>query len=108
MFNLGFVNNINEYYSLFDVQIYTSLTEGMQNVMLESFSSGVPAICPDVPGYSSLINSNTGFLVERVKDFYVEKLHFLENNPNFLEKMSITPSTVPHRLVHQLYQLTKY
>ena len=90
VFNLGFVNNINEYYSLFDVQIYTSLSEGMQNVMLESFSSGVPAICPDVPGYSSLINSNTGFLVERVKDFYVEKLHFLENNPNFLEKMSIT------------------
>ena len=30
VFNLGFVNNIDQYYSLFDIQIYTSLSEGMQ------------------------------------------------------------------------------
>ena len=89
VFNLGFVTNLNEYYSLFDLQIYTSLSEGMQNVMLESFSSGNPAICPDAPGYSSLVDSNKGFLVERVKDAYVEKLYFLESNPNILKEISL-------------------
>ena len=80
--------NLNEYYSLFDLQIYTSLSEGMQNVMLESFSSGNPAICPDAPGYSSLVDRNKGFLVERVKDAYVKKLYLLESNPNILKEMS--------------------
>ncbi|MDC1021252.1 glycosyltransferase [Candidatus Marinimicrobia bacterium] len=88
VFNLGFVTNLNEYYSLFDLQIYTSLSEGMQNVMLESFSSGNPAICPDAPGYSSLVDCNKGFLVERVKDAYVKKLYLLESNPNILKEMS--------------------
>ncbi len=88
VFNLGFVNNLNEYYSLFSIQIFTSLSEGMQNVMLESFSSGVPAICPDAPGYSGLVDSNKGFLVERIKDAYVEKLCFLENNSHILNEMS--------------------
>lgn len=89
VFNLGFVSNLNEYYSLFDLQIYTSLSEGMQNVMLESFSSGNPAICPDAPGYSSLVDSNKGFLVERVKNEYVKKLYLLERNPNMLKEMSL-------------------
>lgn len=89
VFNLGFVTNVNEYYSLFDVQIYTSLSEGMQNVMLESFSSGNPAICPDAPGYSGLVDSNKGFLIDRIKDAYVKKIFFLESNPNILKEMSL-------------------
>ena len=88
IYNLGFVENLHEYYSLFDIQIFTSLSEGMQNVMLESFSCGVPAICPDVPGYSSLVDSKKGFLVKRVKESYVKKLHHLLDNPNILKKIS--------------------
>ena len=61
----------------------------MQNVMLESLSSGVPAICPDAPGYSSIVDSKKGFLVERVYSEYVKKIIYLEKNRNILKDILI-------------------
>ena len=55
--------------------------------MLESFSSGNPAICPMLLDIQ-LVDLNKGFFKERVKDAYVEKLYFLESNPNILKEIS--------------------
>ncbi|MAZ79845.1 MAG: hypothetical protein CMD72_03780 [Gammaproteobacteria bacterium] len=106
VYYLGFVENIIEYYSLFNIQIYTSHSEGMQNVMLESLSSGVPAICPDAPGYSSIVDSKKGFLVERVYSEYVKKIIYLEKNRNILKDISYSAERVV-RSEHNFIEITR-
>ena len=74
--------------------------------MLESLSSGVPAICPDAPGYSSIVDSKKGFLVERVYGEYVKKIIYLEKNRNILKDISYSAERVV-RSEHNFIQITR-
>ena len=85
---LGYIKDMNQYYSLFDTQIYTSYSEGMPNTLLESLSCGIPAICCDVHGYTNIVDKQIGFIVNRSSKEYAEKILWLKNNPGPSKKIS--------------------
>jgi glycosyltransferase involved in cell wall biosynthesis len=85
---LGYIKDMNQYYSLFDTQIYTSYSEGMPNTLLESLSCGVPAICCDVHGYTNIVNQQIGFIVNRSSKEYAKKILLLKNNPGLIKEIS--------------------
>ncbi len=85
---LGYIEDMYQYYSLFNAQIYTSYSEGMSNTLLESLSCGVPAICCNIDGYNNIVDEKCGFIVERLSKEYVEKIVLLKNNPNLHKKIS--------------------
>ena len=87
---VGYKEDLIPYYSLFDAQIYTSYSEGMPNTLLESMSCGIPAICCDISGYSSIVNSENGFIVKRQSEYYKEKILLLKNKPIIKDKISKT------------------
>lgn len=85
---LGYIKDMNQYYSLFDTQIYTSYSEGMPNTLLESLSYGVPAICCDIHGYTNIVNQQIGFIVNRSSKEYAKKILLLKNNPGLIKEIS--------------------
>lgn len=67
VFFLGNRTDIPELLSLSDILVSTSITrhEGMSNVMLEAFASGVPVIATKSVGASELVQDGyNGFLIE--------------------------------------------
>tara|TARA_A100001011_G_scaffold70240_1_gene71854 strand:+ start:34259 stop:35371 length:1113 start_codon:yes stop_codon:yes gene_type:complete len=85
---LGYIKDMNQYYSLFDTQIYTSYSEGMSNTLLESLSCGVPAICCDIDGYTNIVDQQMGFIVNRISTEYAKKILWLKNNPGLSKEIS--------------------
>ena len=61
-----------------------------QILCLKVLSCGIPAICCDISGYSSIVNSENGFIVKRQSKYYKEKILLLKNNPTIKEKISKT------------------
>jgi glycosyltransferase involved in cell wall biosynthesis len=67
----------------FDAFIFTSLWEGMPNILIEVGTLGIPVIAPTVGGVGELITTDTGYpLVEQptVED-YAEALKDIVDNP---------------------------
>jgi glycosyltransferase involved in cell wall biosynthesis len=50
----------------FSLFLYTSLTDGMPNVLLEATMAGLPIVASSVGGVPELINEETGYLVSDV------------------------------------------
>lgn len=48
-----------------DCLILPSYSEGMPNVILEAFSSGLPVIASDIPVHKEIVKNNYGYLVEK-------------------------------------------
>lgn len=90
---LGYIKDINQYYSLFDTQIYTSYSEGMPNTLLESLSCGIPAICCDIDGYTNIVDQQMGFIVNRISTEYAKKILWLKNNPGLSKEISTLSTT---------------
>lgn len=67
------VDNIEEYYPLFDVLILPSYREGFGNVVIEAEAMGVPVIVSDIPGPRDAMKNNVTGLLTPVKE--VEKLY---------------------------------
>lgn len=60
----GHVTDTSRYYRCMDVFCLPSYREGLPNVVLEAFASGIPVIGTDVTGISDLVSDNeTGLLV---------------------------------------------
>ena len=73
--------DINNY----DVLLYTSLFDGMPNVILEAASSGLPIIASAVGGIPEFIeDGTTGILVRDIRNprAYSAALRSLQNNPD--------------------------
>lgn len=70
----------NEY----DAFVYTTLFDGLPNVLLEAAAAGLPLIAPDVGGIRELIvDGETGRLIRDTDDVagYVAALHDLRSDP---------------------------
>jgi len=73
--NINYLGPFNNFYSLpieaYDALIYTTLYDGMPNIVLEAMSVGLVVIAPNVGGISEIIdNGITGYLVN---DSTIEK-----------------------------------
>lgn len=67
------VDNIEEYFPLFDVLVLPSYREGFGNVVIEAEAMGVPVIASDIPGPRDAMEKNVTGLLTPVKE--VEKLY---------------------------------
>lgn len=99
--NIIFINkvdNIEEYYPLFDVLVLPSYREGFGNVVIEAEAMGVPVIVSDIPGPRDAMKNNfTGLLIPpknitelsksmiEIKDIYRKK-EYIKNCYEFVKK----------------------
>ncbi len=62
---LGYIEGFNNYYSLFDIVLFTSDWEGMPLTMWEAMAHKVPVLAPDVGGFKEILEENNcGLLYE--------------------------------------------
>lgn len=60
----GFVDNVGDYISAFDLFVFPSLEEGLGSILLDVMNAGVPIVASDVDGIPELIkDGKTGLLV---------------------------------------------
>jgi glycosyltransferase involved in cell wall biosynthesis len=55
---LGYVKEIQNYYKLFDIVLFTSDWEGMPLTMWEAMANKVPIIAPDIGGFKEILEAN--------------------------------------------------
>jgi glycosyltransferase involved in cell wall biosynthesis len=55
---LGYVKEIENYYKLFDIVLFTSHWEGMPLTMWEAMANGIPVVAPDVGGFKEILEEN--------------------------------------------------
>lgn len=99
----------------YDAFIYTTLFDGMPNVVLEALSAGLPVIAPDVGGIrEAVIDGETGFLLENLSDdndlldLYVEaisKLYDKTTDISLLAKNGIELVKMQHSETGHLREL---
>jgi len=79
----GFRSDVDRMYSLIDVSVLTSLSEGLSITILESMSAGLPVVATRVGGNPELVDEGvTGLLVPpRDPDAFAEAVVTLLRNP---------------------------
>lgn len=73
----------------YDLLLYTSLTDGMPNVVLEAAAAGLPIIASNDGGVGEfVINKKTGILVKDYLDYkpYVDAIEFARKNLDLMRK----------------------
>ena len=71
---LGFQNNTTELLKKSSIYVFTSLSEGTPNTILEAMASGLPVISSDVGGISQIIlHGENGFLYNLNDQYKFEK-----------------------------------
>lgn len=65
---LGFERNIEKLYSLIDVNILTSLSEGFGNTILEGMAAGCITVICDSPGMKELVQDGENGIIFNVED----------------------------------------
>ncbi|MGZ3697058.1 MAG: glycosyltransferase, partial [Bdellovibrionota bacterium] len=71
----------------FDLFLYTSVWDGLPNILLEASAHGLPILAPDVGGVRELIDANTGFLVSKshaVRE-YLDGIELVRRNPRLAQ-----------------------
>ncbi len=85
--NLDFRGSYSSFESLplhcFDVYIYTTLWDGLPNVLLEAGAAGLPVVAPPAGGIGELVTAETGWLVASPTDTvgYVRALREIRDFP---------------------------
>jgi len=68
--------------SQYDAFLYTSQTDGLPNVLLETASAGLPIVASNVGGVGDIVNTKTGYPVAMDDiDGYVKSLQAIRDNP---------------------------
>jgi glycosyltransferase involved in cell wall biosynthesis len=72
----------------FDGFLYTSISDGLPNILLEIAARGLPIIASAVGGVPDLINDKTGFLITNAEnpESYVDAIKFICNNDEIAEE----------------------
>jgi glycosyltransferase involved in cell wall biosynthesis len=85
----GPASSPQDVYANSSVLLYTSMSEGFSNVILEAMASGLPVIAADVGGNrEAIVDGETGFLVPAGSvDAFVEKALRLANEPQLRTRM---------------------
>jgi len=78
--------NIRSLFLSADVFLNTSFSESESNAMLEALSCRMIVVGKDIPGNSSLLTNDTGFLFSNKKDLY-RKMIYIMNNLKSLSSM---------------------
>lgn len=79
---LGYVKEIENYYKLFDIVLFTSDWEGMPLTMWEAMANNVPVVAPDVGGFKEILEENNCGLIYQpanLKDAKEKILHLLDD-----------------------------
>jgi glycosyltransferase involved in cell wall biosynthesis len=80
---LGYVKEIQNYYKLFELVLFTSDWEGMPLTLWEAMANKVPVIAPDVGGFKEIIEKNNCGLVyepANMVDAEVKIMNFLNDD----------------------------
>ncbi|HQT90088.1 MAG TPA: glycosyltransferase [Acidiphilium sp.] len=79
----------------YDAFLYTSLYDGMPNVVLEAMSAGLPIIAPDIDGlHEAVRDGETGYLVPNSADpselvsAYTDRIALLHEDTELCRRMS--------------------
>jgi len=85
----GYVPDLNLIWSVLDLFVLSSLSEGCPVSILEAFAAGLPVIATNVGGIPEIIiKGENGFLVEPGQPGQIaEKIHALLSNKSLHEKM---------------------
>ncbi len=76
-----------------DIFFFTSVSEDTSTVVLEAVSCGLPVLCFDTCGMGYVINESVGQKIpltnpRQSADDFAEKINYLYNNREFLQKLS--------------------
>lgn len=87
--SVGWVDNVEEFLALSDVNIFPSEREGMPVNLMESICMGVPVITRDTRGCNEIVEHNqTGYLMkERSLDELVTYMEMCLSSPDVLKSM---------------------
>ena len=85
----GYQNEVGHYYSIMDISVLTSLSEGLSITLLESMSYGIPVVATQVGGNPEVVvDGQTGYLVPpRDVPSFVDRVVKLLHNPDLRSKL---------------------
>jgi len=85
----GFRSDVNELMSIFDIFIFTSLMEGLPQVLVQAAAAGRPIVSFEVEGAKEVIKEGiNGFIVSSGDiDGLAEKANYLLSNPEKAKEM---------------------
>lgn len=85
----GFSNDVQKLYSVFDINVIASITEGSPSALLEAMAIGNPIVSTDVGGLKEIIkDGETGLLVpSKNSTELAQKIILLLNNKHELKKL---------------------
>lgn len=76
-----------------DLFFFTSVAEGTPHVVLEAIGNALPILCFNVCGQGDSVNDSVGMKIpltnpRQSADDFAEKINYLYNNREFLQKLS--------------------
>ena len=79
------------FYSLFDVFVLPSLSEGISMTILEAMSSNIPVVASDIKGNREIINNGVNGLLFRSEDEndLVRAVSYILDNPEISRKIAL-------------------
>lgn len=83
------INRMNEFYSISDIYICSSYSEGLSNAMLEAMSSGLPIFTTDVGDHSIVLkNCSCGNVISSDSTYgeFFKSFKIFFNSSNFIDK----------------------
>lgn len=86
---LGWVKDIDKFFSNIDIFIHPSFSEGMPMVIIEALYNSKPIIATDVGSVKEMIDNNCGFIIEKNNsDIMAEKINYFLENTDVIKNMS--------------------
>lgn len=80
---------VREYYQKSDCYLLTSFAEGTPTSALEAMACGLPIVSSNAGGLGNIVKEKeNGFIIDNFdKNKYIEKINFLKNNRNLIERI---------------------